>query len=154
MIPKQHEMDSIVTQVYRAMEQEEHLQSTLFILCGDHGMNDAGNHGGSSAGETSPALLFISPKLQALNTSRESPVGVVNDLQYYRHVDQTDITPTLSGLLGLPIPLNNLGVFIPEFLAMWHLGKWHIIVSLYRVVTNILMLNNENHRFSESTVTH
>ncbi len=136
------------------MEQEEHLQSTLFILCGDHGMNDAGNHGGSSAGETSPALLFISPKLQALNTSRESPVGVVNDLQYYRHVDQTDITPTLSGLLGLPIPLNNLGVFIPEFLAMWHLGKWHIIVSLYRVVTNILMLNNENHRFSESTVTH
>ncbi|OJJ52571.1 hypothetical protein ASPSYDRAFT_164083 [Aspergillus sydowii CBS 593.65] len=126
MIPKQHEMDSIVTQVYRAMEQEEHLQSTLFILCGDHGMNDAGNHGGSSAGETSPALLFISPKLQALNTSRESPVGVVNDLQYYRHVDQTDITPTLSGLLGLPIPLNNLGVFIPEFLAMWHLGSQRV----------------------------
>lgn len=123
MIPKQREMDSIVTQVYRAIEQEEHLQSTLFILCGDHGMNDAGNHGGSSAGETSPALLFISPKLQALNISRKSPVDVVNDLQYYRHVDQTDITPTLSGLLGLPIPLNSLGVFIPEFLAMWHLGK-------------------------------
>lgn len=123
MIPKQHEMDSIVTQVYRAIEQEEHLQSTLFILCGDHGMNDAGNHGGSSAGETSPALLFISPKLQALNISRKSPVDVANDLQYYRHVDQTDITPTLSGLLGLPIPLNSLGVFIPEFLAMWHLGK-------------------------------
>lgn len=147
-------MDSIVTQVYRSMEQEEHLKSTLFILCGDHGMNDAGNHGGSSAGETSPALLFISPKLQALNISRESPMGVVNDLQYYRHVDQTDITPTLSGLLGLPIPLNSLGVFIPEFLGMWHLGKLHLIISLHTVVTNILTLDVEIHRLSESTVTH
>ncbi|KAL4782743.1 alkaline-phosphatase-like protein [Aspergillus varians] len=123
MIPKQREMDSIVTQVYRALEQEAHLQSTLFILCGDHGMNEAGNHGGSSAGETSPALLFISPKLQTLEIGRESPVDAVNELQYYRVVDQTDITPTLSGLLGLPIPLNSLGVFIPELLDMWHVGS-------------------------------
>jgi ethanolaminephosphotransferase len=122
MVPKQHEMDSIIAQVYRAMEQEAHLQSTLFILCGDHGMNDAGNHGGSSAGETSPALLFISPKLQSLGAGRESPVNAIHELQYYRVVDQTDITPTLAGLLGLPIPLNSLGVFIPEFLNMWHLG--------------------------------
>jgi ethanolaminephosphotransferase len=123
MIPKQHEMDSIVTQVYQAMEQEAHLQSTLFVLCGDHGMNDAGNHGGSSAGETSPALLFISPRFQGLGTGRRSPVDASRDLQYYRVVDQTDITPTLAGLLGLPIPLNSLGVFIPEFLDMWHLGR-------------------------------
>ncbi|KAL4871961.1 hypothetical protein BDV12DRAFT_3793 [Aspergillus spectabilis] len=126
MIPKQREMDSVVTQVYRAMEQKEHLKSTLFVLCGDHGMNDAGNHGGSSAGETSPALLFISPKLQALTTVRESPVNAVDELQYYRAVDQTDITPTLAGLLGLPIPLNSLGVFIPEFLEMWQLGSQRI----------------------------
>ncbi|KAL4976195.1 alkaline-phosphatase-like protein [Aspergillus desertorum] len=126
MFPKQHEMDSIVTLVYRAMEQEPHLQSTLFILCGDHGMNDAGNHGGSSAGETSPALVFISPKLQSLGAGRESPVDATNELQYYRVVDQTDITPTLAGLLGLPIPLNSLGVFIPEFLDMWHLGSQRI----------------------------
>ncbi|KAL4926531.1 mannose-ethanolamine phosphotransferase LAS21 [Aspergillus undulatus] len=126
MIPKQQEMDSMVTQVYRAMEKETHLQSTLFVLCGDHGMNDAGNHGGSSAGETSAALLFISPKFQAIKAGRESPVDAVNELQYYRVVDQTDITPTLAGLLGLPIPLNSLGVFIPEFLDLWHLGKRHL----------------------------
>ncbi|KAL2830634.1 hypothetical protein BJY01DRAFT_118308 [Aspergillus pseudoustus] len=120
MIPKQHEMDSIVSQVYQAIEQETHLHSTLFVLCGDHGMNDAGNHGGSSAGETSPAVLFISPRFRALDTNRQSPADALRDLQYYRVVDQTDITPTLAGLLGLPIPLNSLGVFIPEFLDMWH----------------------------------
>ncbi|KAL3469390.1 alkaline-phosphatase-like protein [Aspergillus californicus] len=130
MIPKQREMDSIVTQVYRALEQEAHLESTLFILCGDHGMNEAGNHGGSSAGETSPALLFISPKFQAIEIGQESPTDTINELQYYRVVDQTDIAPTLAGLLGLPIPLNSLGVFIPELLDMWHPGFQRIQLLL------------------------
>ncbi|KAH1930119.1 major facilitator super transporter protein [Aspergillus fumigatus] len=119
MMTKQREMDSIVALIYAAMEEQEHLQSTLFVLCGDHGMNDAGNHGGSSPGEISPALLFISPKFQTKTTPEDSPVEAFSDLQYYRTVEQVDITPTLAGLLGLPIPLNSLGVFIPEFLMMW-----------------------------------
>ncbi|KNG81984.1 GPI ethanolamine phosphate transferase 2 [Aspergillus nomiae NRRL 13137] len=123
MIAKQHEMDSVVNMVYTALEQEKHLETTLFVLCGDHGMNDAGNHGGSSVGETSPALLFISPKFQRLETRNDSPTEEFSDLQYYHTVEQTDITPTLAGLLGLPIPLNSLGVFIPELLVMWDYGK-------------------------------
>ena len=63
MRPKQEEMDYIVEQIYEAMMEKAHLESTLLILIGDHGMNDGGNHGGSSAGETSTALVFISPKL-------------------------------------------------------------------------------------------
>ncbi|KAE8323300.1 hypothetical protein BDV39DRAFT_196037 [Aspergillus sergii] len=122
MITKQHEMDSVVSMVYTALEQEKHLETTLFVLCGDHGMNEAGNHGGSSVGETSPALLFISPKFQRLETRNDSPTEEFSDLQYYHTVEQTDITPTLAGLLGLPIPLNSLGVFIPELLAMWDHG--------------------------------
>lgn len=129
---KQREMDSIVALIYAAMEEQEHLQSTLFVLCGDHGMNDAGNHGGSSPGEISPALLFISPKFQTKTTPEDSPVEAFSDLQYYRTVEQVDITPTLAGLLGLPIPLNSLGVFIPEFLMMWDNG---IVVSFLLSVT-------------------
>ena len=122
MVTKQREMDSIVAEVYTAMEREEHLRSTLFVLCGDHGMNDAGNHGGSSMGETSPALLFMSPKFQARNAHNECPVEASSDLQFYYTVEQSDITPTLAGLLGIPIPLNSLGVFIPELLTMWDHG--------------------------------
>lgn len=85
-------------------------------------MNEAGNHGGSSAGETSAALLFLSPKLQKRGEQRESPVEPVDELEYYRKIGQSDITPTLAGLLGLPISLNNLGVFIPELLVMWEHG--------------------------------
>ena len=116
-------MDSVVSQVYLALEEEKHLESTLFVLCGDHGMNDAGNHGGSSVGETSPALLFISPKFRPKGAHSQSPIEPIHDLQYYQTVEQPDLTPTLASLLGLPIPLNSLGVVIPELLMMWDRGK-------------------------------
>ena len=127
MAPKQIEMDSVVQQVYHAIESEAHLRSTLFVLCGDHGMNDAGNHGGSGAGETSPALVFMSPKIQSIFNGTAVPAGSPTlDFQYYSVVEQSDIVPTIAGLLGSPIPLNNLGIFIPEFLQFWRNGQ-HLI---------------------------
>lgn len=123
MIPKQREMDGIVKTIYEAIESEQHLLSTLLVLCGDHGMNDAGNHGGSAEGETSPALVFLSPKLQAISKGIDSPVTLSGSgFDYYGSVEQSDIAPTLAGLLGFPVPLNNLGMFIPEFLAFWSDG--------------------------------
>jgi len=119
MIPKQHEMDSIVHQIYEAIEAEDFLKSTLLVLCGDHGMNDAGNHGGSSPGETSPALVFISPKLKTIASGLPSPAPFNEAFRYYNHVSQSDIAPTLGGLLGFPVPRNNLGAFIVDFLPLW-----------------------------------
>src|SRR3954453_12587777 len=100
MIPKQQEMDSVVTEIYTAMQSETHLQSTLFVLCGDHGMNDAGNHGGSSAGETSPALVFMSPKLKEISSGVQCPREAEEEFQFYNVVEQSDLAPTLAGLLG------------------------------------------------------
>ncbi|KAK0100980.1 major facilitator super transporter protein, partial [Cadophora gregata f. sp. sojae] len=119
MIPKQHEMDGIVKKIYEAITNKKHLQSTLLVLCGDHGMNDAGNHGGSAPGETSPALVFISPKLRTINSGHRAPAPFEEDFQYYSIVEQSDIAPTLGSLLGFPAPRNNLGAMIPEFLSFW-----------------------------------
>ncbi|TVY45198.1 GPI ethanolamine phosphate transferase [Lachnellula occidentalis] len=110
MIPKQREMDGIVSQIYEAMATKESLQSTLLVLCGDHGMNDAGNHGGSAPGETSPALVFISPKLKEISQGLESPALFEENFQYYSTVEQSDVAPTLGALLGFPVPRNNLGL--------------------------------------------
>ncbi|MCJ1395258.1 major facilitator super transporter protein [Xylographa bjoerkii] len=120
MIPKHHEMDAIVQQIYQALQTKDHLKSTLLVLCGDHGMNDAGNHGGSGPGETSPALVFMSPKLEDISFGTPCPLeNPKNAFQYYNVIEQSDVAPTLAGLLGFPIPLNNLGIFIPEFLRFW-----------------------------------
>jgi ethanolamine phosphate transferase 2 subunit G len=128
MIPKQREMDTIVQQIYTAIESQPHLSSCLLVLCGDHGMNDAGNHGGSSPGETSPALVFMSPKLKSISPRIGGDARLHNDFQYYNVVEQSDIAPTLAGLLGFPIPLNNLGVFIPELLALWDSGMFPSLI--------------------------
>ncbi|KAL1608404.1 major facilitator superfamily transporter protein [Paraconiothyrium brasiliense] len=124
MLPKQKEMDSIVRDIYSAIENEDHLSKTLFVLCGDHGMNEGGNHGGSAAGETSPALVFMSPKLKEIThrTDKVSPTKPKDrggEFEYYQMVEQSDIAPTLAGLLGFPVPRNNLGVFMKEFLDLW-----------------------------------
>ena len=131
MVPKQSEMDEIIKLIYEAIESKESLASTLLVLCGDHGMNDAGNHGGSTPGETSPALIFMSPKLRKISTGLVCPVNTTqNEFQYYKHVEQSDIAPTLAGLLGFPVPLNNLGIFIPEFLDLWTNGRLQSLLSL------------------------
>jgi ethanolaminephosphotransferase len=136
MVPKQKEMDDMVREIYSAIENEEHLANTLFVVCGDHGMNDGGNHGGSSPGETSPALVFMSPKLTKVTsdttkTSRESPIEPKNEgeFEYYKMVEQSDIAPTLAGLLGFPIPQNNLGVFLEEFLGFFEGGDARHLTS-------------------------
>ncbi|KAA8912852.1 alkaline-phosphatase-like protein [Sphaerosporella brunnea] len=124
MIPKQVEMDGIVERIYTAIEKQPHLHSTLFILAGDHGMNDAGNHGGSGEGETSPALVFMSPKLEKvvalLDNPPKAPTEPINgEFGFYSRIEQSDLAPTITSLLGLPIPKNNLGVMIQELVTMW-----------------------------------
>ncbi|OCK81773.1 GPI ethanolamine phosphate transferas-like protein 2 [Lepidopterella palustris CBS 459.81] len=153
MIPKQTEMDGVVRQIYEAMEGEPHLESTLFVLCGDHGMNDGGNHGGSSPGETSPALVFISPKFKALTNGSICPMTLGQDSQefeYYTKIEQSDIAPTLAGLLGFPVPLNNLGVFIPQFLSFWpnEADQIQILVRNARQINTIVKATFPNSDFS------
>ncbi|KAK9469340.1 alkaline-phosphatase-like protein [Lipomyces arxii] len=117
MPDKQKEMDGIIERLYNHIESSQ--ESTLLILCGDHGMNAVGNHGGSSAGETATALLFASPAFSSIAPGNKVPADQVGEYEYYSKIEQVDIVPTISGLLGNPMPMNNIGVFIPELLKLW-----------------------------------
>ncbi|KAF2484652.1 hypothetical protein BDY17DRAFT_249399 [Neohortaea acidophila] len=131
MLPKQREMDGVVRMIYEAMETEVHLQRTLLVLAGDHGMNAGGNHGGSGPGETEPALLFASPRLKDMVGQKgrreyECPTSPKEgtEFHYYSKVEQSDVVPVLATLLGLPISKNSLGVLIPELAeGVWVGGK-------------------------------
>ncbi|KAH0595098.1 hypothetical protein MHUMG1_07398 [Metarhizium humberi] len=117
MRPKQLEMDSVVESIYRTLETEAHMEGTLLVLLGDHGMTAQGNHGGRLPEELAAATVFISPWLQGTTSiRRDSPLPTAQDYLYYSTVNQIDIVPSLSGLLGFPIPERNAGVFIPELL--------------------------------------
>lgn len=142
MLPKQQEMDDIVRKIYTAIESQPHLESTLFVLAGDHGMNDAGNHGGSAPGETSPALLLMSPKFRkAFPRGVECPtLPKEQEFDFYTTVEQSDVVPTLAGLLGFPVPKNNLGVFIPQLLELWD-GMYFIYPPF--IVKNQIIIADE-----------
>ncbi|KAK6198808.1 major facilitator superfamily [Scheffersomyces amazonensis] len=122
MKPKLEEMDSILARIYdyTLIRKSEFKEDILIVFMGDHGMNDIGNHGASSPGETSAALTFISPKFSTnLNLNLSSPLDHDSDYTYYHRINQIDLVPTLAGLLNFPIPKNNLGIMVPELLKLW-----------------------------------
>ena len=97
--PKLLEMDLVVNDIYNAMlawDQQREAPS-LLVLCGDHGMSDVGSHGGASPAETSTPLVFMSPLFERGGGEQFTK----------KQVQQIDLVPTLSLLLGLPIPQNR-----------------------------------------------
>ncbi|KXS96742.1 hypothetical protein AC578_9019 [Pseudocercospora eumusae] len=144
MLPKQKEMDGIVKMIYTAMEEHLHHQNTLLVLAGDHGMNNGGNHGGSGPGETEPALVFASPKFKSIDRKKRRQYWAPThpkdgtEFEYYTKVEQSDLVPTLAGLMGLPISRNSLGVSIPEMNILWSMDE--TIAHLQRNANQIVQI--------------
>ncbi|EAU35167.1 predicted protein [Aspergillus terreus NIH2624] len=116
---KEVEMDDVVRQIYTALEEQSIHANTLFVLAGDHGMTDNGNHGGDTPAEIASALLFMSPKFRSLRNTFTSPQPRNPEYTFYSVVDQVDIVPTLGTLLGFSIPAGSVGVVIKQLLAIF-----------------------------------
>jgi ethanolaminephosphotransferase len=116
---KLSEMDEIIEKIYSKMTKND-----LLLITGDHGMVDKGGHGGSSYVETHVPAVFISNQLKEINFDNEEYL-------------QIDLTPTLSALLEIPIPWNNLGILIENVLkSFYHSDKLNFLKCL----------NNDNQR--------
>lgn len=110
MREKLQQMDQVIRDVVAKIDDK-----TLLIVMGDHGMDKTGNHGGDSADELESTLFFYS-KNKKFNVNRKSRDQYVlaNRGEQYRAVNQIDLVPTISLLMGLPIPYNNLGFPVDE----------------------------------------
>ncbi|KAJ1967032.1 mannose-ethanolamine phosphotransferase gpi13 [Dispira parvispora] len=136
MASKLGQMDRMLEEIIHIMDND-----TLLIVMGDHGMDPKGDHGGDHPLELEAGLFMYSkgtplvpwgtpsgePNRHSLarvfaqvdsQVDEPSLASYVNglDRNIYRSVTQTDLVPTLSLLLGLPIPYNSLGTIIPEFM--------------------------------------
>lgn len=88
---------------------------TLLVVMGDHGMDPTGNHGGESREELESTIFFYSKNKKFRVKRKDALEYDTSDFgSHYRAVNQIDLVPTLSLLLGLPIPYNNLGFPIDE----------------------------------------
>ncbi|KAF8206172.1 hypothetical protein K438DRAFT_1816719 [Mycena galopus ATCC 62051] len=102
MTDKLQQMNNVLTRVVELLDSE-----TLLVVLGDHGMDRSGDHGGDGTFETSSAMWIYSKSVELSVDPASIPL-------------QIDIVPTLSLMLGLPIPFNNLGTVIPE---LFHRGE-------------------------------
>ncbi|KAF2858468.1 alkaline phosphatase-like protein [Piedraia hortae CBS 480.64] len=98
MRDKLMQMDRVLRRMVETIDED-----TLLVVMGDHGMDIKGDHGGESDDEIEAALWMFS-KRDVFSGGSPPPLTAKE-----RFVGQIDIVPTLSLLLGLPIPFNNLG---------------------------------------------
>lgn len=85
-------MDHVVKEVEGIVENFFEDNATAYIFTSDHGMTDWGSHGSGSEHETKVPFIAWGAGI-AINRDR-------NDIQ------QADVAPLLSALLGLAIPIN------------------------------------------------
>jgi Arylsulfatase A and related enzymes len=110
MAGKLRQMDQVIRDLIEQIDD-----STLLIVMGDHGMDGKGDHGGESDDEVEAALWMYSRKGIFGRTSPDYVLPPKNAKE--RPIPQIDLVPTLSLLLGMPIPFNNLGSPIEEAFA-------------------------------------
>jgi len=61
----------------------------------------------------------MSPSFSGQAPNLLSPILQQNEFDYYTKIQQCDLVPTISSLLGWTIPRNNIGVLLKSFLTLW-----------------------------------
>lgn len=149
MKAKLEQMNRVLQEVVDDLDDD-----TLLVVLGDHGMDRSGDHGGDGMLETSTAMWVYSKGPPLTHAKKAVPSGL---LQYrtfpgtsvrHRGIQQIDILPTLSLLLGLPIPFNNLGTIIPEF--FWRDNKGKTLETALQLNANQIYQYLEVYRSSPS----
>lgn len=139
MASKLRQMDHVLREIVAILDP-----NTLLVVMGDHGMDVKGDHGGESDEEVEAALWMFSKKgifgretasfVQPPRTAKERPVR------------QIDLVPTLSLLLGLPIPFNNLGAPIIEAFIGPGRPNWQNLATVFALTA--AQIQKYQHRYS------
>ena len=140
MNEKLHEMDNLVNDVISYIKNYKKKypnKDILFLIMGDHGMTYDGNHGGATKDETNAALFYYSTKNLYPYTNNNN-----NNDSKYRSISQINIVPTLSLLMGVPIPFQNIGSVITDlYVEMNENDNNDKLLNSYKKLLKALWLN-------------
>ncbi|XWS44216.1 hypothetical protein CRYUN_Cryun15aG0025200 [Craigia yunnanensis] len=121
-------VDHIAERVYNLLENYYKDNRTSYIFTADHGMSDKGSHGDGHPSNTDTPLVawgagvkhpkpisrrdhsdhglrFVDEHLHGTPTPKEWGLNGIERVD----VNQADIAPLMSTLLGLPCPVNSVG---------------------------------------------
>ncbi|KAF8907063.1 alkaline-phosphatase-like protein [Gymnopilus junonius] len=149
MKTKLQQMNDVLSRVVELLEED-----TLLVVLGDHGMDRSGDHGGDSPLETSAGMWIYSKGPPLTDLSPRVPGGLLQFKIFpgcdtrHRSIQQIDILPTMSLLLGVPIPFNNLGTVIPEL--FWRGNRIQTLRKVLEANTVQIMRYLDTYRSSPS----
>ncbi|GME78348.1 unnamed protein product [[Candida] boidinii] len=154
MKQKLNQMNKVVQDVIDSLDDD-----TMLIVFGDHGMDPVGNHGGESVDEIE-STIFMYSKTPYFGRLDDSVYDITNAGKNYRKINQIDLVPTMSFLLGMPIPFNSLGSPIDEVFLGLNNNNYEQLAKLDHITSGQIqsfrqktpsLANNEeiNDMFSE-----
>lgn len=125
MTEKLAQMDDALSYVLETIDSTPADSCRAALVFGDHGMTEDGNHGGGTEDETNAALFVHYSKgcggMGANDSSAGADAGVADAdaeaaVEAFESIHQIDLVPTISAMLGLPMPYANLGGLVPALL--------------------------------------
>ncbi|XP_058500893.1 GPI ethanolamine phosphate transferase 1 [Solea solea] len=103
---------------------------TAYVFTSDHGMTNWGSHGAGHPSETLTPLVVWGAGIQKavrVTAPQQYDDGYLQDwnLEHLRRVDvsQADIAPLMASLIGVPFPVNSVGVLPIPYLNNTDLFK-------------------------------
>ncbi|KAK4603811.1 hypothetical protein RGQ29_012360 [Quercus rubra] len=148
-------VDSIAERVYHMVEDHFKDNCTAYIFTADHGMSDKGSHGDGHPSNTVTPLVawgagVKNPKPISSTNHSHCNFGFVDEhmhdaltpvewgLNEIERVDvnQANIAPLMSTLVGLPCPVNSVGSLPLDYINMIEIEEVEAVVSNTKQVLN------------------
>lgn len=102
-------MDKLLKDVIDLMDD-----NTTLMIVGDHGADFTGEHGHGTPGETNTIMIGYHKKgFQKYKQNASEVMRSINETT--KLVKQEDFVPTISMLMGLPIPFSNMGQVVSDY---------------------------------------
>lgn len=151
-------VDKIAERVYHLLEDYYRDNRTSYIFTADHGMSDKGSHGDGHPTNTDTPLVAWGagiqyPKPASGNSHSDSVTTFVDKhahdmptpydwgLRRVERVDvnQADIAPLMSTLLGLPCPVNSVGNLPLGYMKLNEAEEVEAVVANTKQILNQLL---------------
>lgn len=98
-----------VTELFREIFDDD---KTAFIVTADHGMSNKGAHGAGTAHETETPFIAWGAGVNFWKELHDVPsdVATIENVDVPRFdIQQADVAPLISALIGNAVPVNNVG---------------------------------------------
>ncbi|XP_036673431.3 GPI ethanolamine phosphate transferase 1 [Drosophila suzukii] len=138
-----------IRRTYELFERVFNDSRTAYLMTSDHGMNNEGNHGGGSILEIETPLFMWGAGVSRPEVDPEANFPTKPNIS---EVDQTQLAPLMSALLGLPPPMNNMALMPMGYLNVsdeYEVKALHLNVLQLLSQAKILIRRHESAIFYE-----